>query len=374
MAGTIDPYQTNAGVRYRVRYRKPDGQQTSKRGFKTKRDARFFLSTVDVAKAKGLYIDPTAGKQPVSHFAELWKSGQLTTLKKSSQNTMETTWRVHVLPQWGHRQVASIRTTEITSWLGSLTAGDKKLKKKALAGQTVRRCAFVLSQILELAVADKVIPTNPSRGIRLPAKNSIAKPYLTHLQVEYLALKSTRADLIRFLAYTGLRWGEASALRVRHLDFERRRMSIESNVVLVKGELVFGTPKTNETRIVPMAPFIADLLEPLIENRPPDAFIFGSDTVPLLRPHAEYSWFAGAVKKAMADDTSFPRVTPHDLRHTAASLAVSAGANVKLVQRMLGHKSAAVTLDIYSDLFEQDIDKVAADLSAARAVALALAA
>ncbi len=93
-----------------------------------------------------------------------------------------------------------------------------------------------------------------------------------------------------------------------------------------------------------------------------------------LNTHAEYSWFASAVKSARATNKKFPRVTPHDLRHTAASLAVSAGANVKLVQRMLGHKSAAVTLDIYSDLFEQDIDKVAADLSAARAVALTLAA
>jgi integrase len=62
-----------------------------------------------------------------------------------------------------------------------------------------------------------------------------------------------------------------------------------------------------------------------------------------------------------------PRLTPHDLRHTAASLAISAGANVKAVQRMLGHASAAMTLDTYADLFDEDLDAVAIALHAAAA-------
>jgi integrase len=56
-------------------------------------------------------------------------------------------------------------------------------------------------------------------------------------------------------------------------------------------------------------------------------------------------------------------MSPHDLRHTAASLAVSAGANVKAVQRMLGHASAAMTLDVYADLFDDDLDAVAVALN-----------
>ena len=58
-------------------------------------------------------------------------------------------------------------------------------------------------------------------------------------------------------------------------------------------------------------------------------------------------------------------LTPHDLRHTAASLAVAAGANVKAVQRMLGHASAAMTLDTYADLFDDDLDAVSAALDTA---------
>ena len=57
-------------------------------------------------------------------------------------------------------------------------------------------------------------------------------------------------------------------------------------------------------------------------------------------------------------------ITPHDLRHTCASLAVSSGANVLAVSRMLGHKDPSVTLRIYADLFDSDLDAVAVNLDA----------
>jgi integrase len=78
-----------------------------------------------------------------------------------------------------------------------------------------------------------------------------------------------------------------------------------------------------------------------------------------LRTPGARSWLAGAVARCREADPTFPRVTAHALRHTAASLAIHAGANPKVVQRMLGHASAAITLDIYADLFESDLDAVA---------------
>jgi len=75
--------------------------------------------------------------------------------------------------------------------------------------------------------------------------------------------------------------------------------------------------------------------------------------------------FEPAVKECQKADPTFPSITPHDLRHTAASLAVSAGANVKAVQRMLGHAKASMTLDVYADLFDEDLDGVADRLDAA---------
>ena len=111
-----------------------------------------------------------------------------------------------------------------------------------------------------------------------------------------------------------------------------------------------------------------DLLTPLLEHRcagrRPDELIFvGVDGGVLRAGNYRNRVFNPAVTRQMAIDDSFPRVTPHDLRHTAASLAVSAGANVKSVQRMLGHASAAMTLDVYADLFDDDLDAVATALN-----------
>ena len=61
----------------------------------------------------------------------------------------------------------------------------------------------------------------------------------------------------------------------------------------------------------------------------------------------------------MGADADFPWVTPHGLRHVAAGLMVASGASVKVVQRQLGHASAAMTLDVYADLFDGDLDEVA---------------
>src|SRR4051794_3857398 len=80
--------------------------------------------------------------------------------------------------------------------------------------------------------------------------------------------------------------------------------------------------------------------------------------------------FSPAVRRLVATVPDFPRVTPHDLRHTAASLAISGGANPKAVQTMLGHQSAVLTMDTYADLFPDDLDLVSATLDKARKAAL----
>ncbi|HME77717.1 MAG TPA: tyrosine-type recombinase/integrase [Mycobacterium sp.] len=93
-----------------------------------------------------------------------------------------------------------------------------------------------------------------------------------------------------------------------------------------------------------------------------DELIWSTAAGGYLAPPGGGSWLAGAVARSQASDPTFPRITAHDLRHTAASLAIHAGAHPKVVQRMLGHASAAMTLDVYADLFDSDLDTVAASV------------
>ena len=94
-----------------------------------------------------------------------------------------------------------------------------------------------------------------------------------------------------------------------------------------------------------------------------DPYIFTSiERKPLRHGNWRRRYFQPAVTAAQAEDTTFPTLTPHDLRHTAASLAIASGANVKAVQRMLGHSTATLTLDRYADLFPDDLDNVATSM------------
>lgn len=95
---------------------------------------------------------------------------------------------------------------------------------------------------------------------------------------------------------------------------------------------------------------VLDELSKICSDKSMDALVFpGRDGAYLPRPKSNGGWFVGAVKRAKVQS-----VTPHDLRHTCASLAVSAGVSVLALQRMLGHKSAKVTLDTYADLYDDD--------------------
>ena len=125
-----------------------------------------------------------------------------------------------------------------------------------------------------------------------------------------------------------------------------------------------GTPKAHKQRSIPLPEFLVAPLARQCDGKQRADLLFG-DGEHLRPPHPVSGWFAKAVATS-----GVPRVTPHDLRHTAASLAVSAVANVKAVQRMLGHASAAMTLDLYADLFDDDLEAVAMALDQARATAI----
>lgn len=135
---------------------------------------------------------------------------------------------------------------------------------------------------------------------------------------------------------------------------------------MVNGAIRTGTPKTHANRSVPYPDFLEGFVRIDLRGKSPDQLMFGNGHDHLRLPNSQDGWFARAVRRAQRTDPDFPRISPHDLRHTAASLAISAGANVKAVQRMLGHASAAMTLDTYADLFDDDLDYVADALSRAR--------
>lgn len=329
--GSIAAYQSAAGRRYRVRWRDDTThRQVEKRGFKTKRDAEISLARTEVARTDGFYTNPAAAKATVRELGTEWLRNKRHSLKASSYSSLETSWRVYVLPRWSDTRIGDIRASQVEQWIRELSEGTaltSRTKSSGVAGNprsatVVYRALGVLAGILDTAVRDGRIPRNVARGAQnLPTKRS-----------------------------------------VRDINFERDRMHVNRAAVEVEGRIVVGAPKNWERRIVPFPEFLEAPLRELCDGKGPDDLVFTDpDGNHLRRAKTSLgttSWFSAALERSGVE-----RLTPHDLRHTAASLAISSGANVKAVQRMLGHKSAAMTLDTYADLFEDDLADVAARLN-----------
>jgi integrase len=354
--GSISSYETSAGKRYRVRYRKPDHMQTDKRGFRTKREAEDFLASVEVSKLRGEWVDPTRSRITVAEWAPRWYEAQLQ-LKLTTLSGYRHSLDKHILPRWGTTRIVDVGHADAQAWVTQLS--------KSLAPSTVRQIYLVLAGLMKYAVRDGRLPRNPCEGIQLPRVVKKNRGYLTHAQVRKLASGcGDYSDVVLFLAYTGLRWGEMAALKVGRLDMLRRRIDVAEAVAPVRGELIWSTPKSHSSRSVPFPQFLAESLARRCEGKKKDELVFlGPDGGVLRSGNFRRRQFANAVAAAQETDADFPAMSPHDLRHTAASLAVSAGANVKAVQRMLGHASAAMTLDVYADLFDDDLDAVAKALN-----------
>lgn len=358
--GTVKAYSTKTkGRMYEVWYTKPDGTRGHDRGFKLKRDAEAHLATVEVSKLRGSYVDPADSKIRISEVGPAWLEQHKTKVTASTYHSLESTLRVWVLPHWGHYSVGAVTRRDLAAWLTKL--GEVR------SHTTVARARDLLGGIFDDAIEDGRIVKNPARGIAIKRKPLPEETFLTHAQVEALARASRYPTLVRFLAYTGLRWGEATALRVRNVDTVKRRLLIREAVAEVNGKHILGSVKSHERRVVAYPDFLDAEIASMVGGKAlEDRLWVAMDGGFLRAGNSRDGWFQAAVKRCITEDADLTRITPHDLRHTAASLAISAGANVKVVQRMLGHKSAKVTLDTYAALFPDDLDNVTEALSRQR--------
>ncbi len=354
------------GKRWLVRWVE-EGTEYSK-SFAKKSDATAYLTELTTARSTGRFVHERAGRITVGALWEDLES-QSGALSAKTVASRETAYRCHVAPRWAEVQVGEVKVTAVRAWVSQMIA-------EGVGVPTIERAVGALRAVCELAVEDRRLSANPCANVKLPRRAHADRRYLSVEQVDQLATAvDFRPEVVRLLAYTGLRWGEMAALRVADVDFLRRRINVSRSVTEVRGALVWGAPKTHERRSVPFPAALAEELAALAAGKGREDLLVTAAEGGVLRNTVwrPRTWNK-ALKAVQAVDADFPDISPHGLRHTAASLAISAGANVLALQRMLGHAKASMTLDTYSDLFDGDLDSVAGALDAKIAAARGTAA
>lgn len=341
--------------KYRARYRDHDGKELAQH-FARKVDAQRWLDAVAGDLVHGTYVDPNAGRRKFRDYVTEWQAVQVH--RPSTAAQVESHLKNHVLPLLGDRPIAAIRPTEVQAWVSG--------RAQKLAPATVETVYRYVSAIFRAAVEDQVIARTPCRGIKLPKQE---RRQVEPLAVEVVqaiteAMPSRYAALVTMAAGTGLRQGEAFGLTVDRVDFLRRTLKVDRQMVLLPGGPPdFGPPKTQASyRTIPLPAVVVDALAAHLAAHPvgESGLIFTNDQGdPISRTRFSDQVWRPALKAATLEGAKF-----HDLRHFYASLLIRHGESVKVVQSRLGYASAAETLDTYSHLWPDSEDQTRAAVDA----------
>ncbi|MGQ0431875.1 MAG: tyrosine-type recombinase/integrase [Microthrixaceae bacterium] len=331
---------------WRARYRGSDGREHS-RSFDRRVNAEAFLTKVAHSKLRGEWHDPALGRTTFAEWTDQVERSRVNR-RTSTRARDATLLRTRVLPTFGTQQVARISTTDVKAWVAELEA-------VGLAPATIRKCYQLLARVLDEAAEAGLIAASPCRRVQLPPDLRSEPALLTPEHVSAIAETIDRRHraLVLTAAYTGLRWGELTGLRVQRIDFLRRRIDVAQILIEVDGELSFGPPKTRTSRAqVSFPPFLADELAAHVaafpDQEPQRGLVFTSDDgAPLRRSNFRRRVWIPAVGAAGAP----PAARFHDLRHACASWLIHAGANPLEVAAKLRHARVTTTLATYGHLF-----------------------
>lgn len=336
------------GKRWLVSWVGPAGERESE-AFHGKEAADAKKRDVESDISTGSYVSKKAAATKVAELWPVWfatKDG----LKPATRESYEASWRRNVEEKWGGRALSSITALEVEQWLASST----------LKPATMQRALVVLKGLLNTAVRMNLLSHSPITVVLRPKKATALKRYLTVAQVADLveAAPDQRVE-IWTLATCGLRRGELFALTVGDLDAHRSRLSVHAAVSWVGGVEDVGTTKSGKARSVPVPASVLAMLKKKAEGKTPDALLLPAPDGSRWDP---WSWRIRweRARKVLP----MKEFGTHELRHTAASLAIQSGANVKAVQQMLGHATAAMTLDVYGHLWDDHLDDVGSRLDA----------
>lgn len=297
------------------RVRIEDGQGGKvQRSFRTKREAEDFELEFKTRRSRmKAGLEEMKPDVTFNQLAELWKA-----------NTSPSTWRLNMLKhseqKWGRVRVRSIQSEAIGVWLHGLP----------LAPKTKTHILETMRQVCNAGVEWGYLHRSPARAraVKAPGGKRLTpiKPFESWEEVVRVATISTQSPLVRFLAATGLRcpsewrsavWGDVS--------FGTLTM------------LVRGTKTENAERTIPLSRRAVEALAELPHGLP---------HAPLFPPFDYHQWRKVAWPEAL-DAAELERRTPYELRHTFATLALQAGAQIEDVSKVMGHANIGITLTYY---------------------------
>jgi integrase len=287
-------------------------------------------------------------------FAAEWIESTLeaSDRKATTKAMYATMTRQHIVgAKIGAKPLDKLRPSHIDAW-------KVELQGRGLAESSIRSAYTVLRAVLDTAVRDRAIAHNPAHAVRRPKVTAKEAAYLTPDQVRSLLVAAEGgryAPLFALLVHSGLRRGEALALHWSDIDLDAQLLRVRGTLARVDGELVVTETKTAKSRrVVPLSPTAERVLRDVRSRQraerlragsmwQPTPYVFTTELGEPCDPRNALRALKTAAKRAGLPSS----VGLHTLRHSAASVMLSAGVPLKVVSDVFGHASVAITGDIY---------------------------
>lgn len=336
-------------------------RRTTRRGFKTQKEAkqaeRNLLLDVEengLPSERSQLLNPT-----FEELASLWLENYKTTVKPSTFENVKSKVEKMTEEHFKEMKLKQVTTTYCQK------AAIELSKTYVLYGHYLS----VINRIFKYAVLMDILTSNPFDKIIRPKSRQVQRKgnFLTKEELkEFLKLAQTATlsyffPLVHLMSYTGLRQGEALALKWSDIDFENKKITVDKTAVRIKEKQTLQTPKTkNSKRVISIDPTTLSILKSWKKDQikiyfkngkhfeGDDNFIFTNERADWVQIHNFIPYF-----KRFVTDHKLKPITPHGLRHTHASLLFSAGVEPKNISDRLGHSTVQITLDLYTHITEE---------------------
>lgn len=367
---------------WRGAYRDEAGKQHTK-SFKRQVDAKRWIATEEAKVVRGDWVNPAAGKVTFAVFYADWAPRQVW-LSSTRENADLAVAGV----TFGEMPLRAIRRSHIESWVKRMSA--------SLAPTTIDTRFTIVRSVFRAAVADRLIPSDPTMGVVLPRKrkSEAAMTIPTNPEVAKLLNAAEPANrpksrpgftaYVALCAFAGLRRGEALGVQVGDIDFLARTLRVKRQIQRAKSadvaagaevieavagiKVIVRAPKFESERTIYLPDELVTILsEHLRQHTPtgdPWRWLFDEAGRPWHDNLVDYRW------RSTRSDAGLTTKL-HDLRHYYASGLIAAGCDVVTVQRAMGHASATTTLSTYAHLWPTVEDKTRAAASGMAAAVLA---
>lgn len=350
----------NGKWRVRVKHR---GVVVADRVFERKGEASAWEAEQRRRIHDGDFVAPSAGRLTMAELAQEYEDARRGQVATRSWESDESALRVHIVPAFGVLPVAAVKAVDVERFLTTL-AVSRSVRTAARVRTTVRG-------LFDYAVRTQRIRVSPAAAVALPRPDSRTgeavevNPFTLSELLAVVEAQRSRprqhestkvyADVTLVLGLTGLRFGELRGLRVRDVVDVPYPALVVHRSLPQSGRngkvIVRTTTKGRRSRTVPLSELVRPALATWAHEKGGDDLLF---------PAPEGGYLLGSNwRRAVAWDATGLGRRPHDLRHTAATLWLTAGVDVKTVSAWLGHSTAKLTLDTYGHWMGTDADRAA---------------